>query len=345
MPANLTKTLLCAAALSFGLVSGASAQRGPAIPAASAPPGPDAAFQARAKAAAGTEWTWMYNMLCSQGDVIQTFWGGAFMSVADQDFEPVKAFDNFYFVGLRQAGVWAVKTSAGIILIDSHFAGQTESRLVPSLRKAGLDPAQVKYVIVTHAHPDHMGGARYFQEKYKAKVIMSAQDWDFADTQRPKDGKPDTVAVRDMVKGDGDTLTLGDTTIRFIFTPGHTPGSLSVVVPVKENGVMHTAAIWGGQDWRDTGWPKVQRDQYMASMTHFREVMKSVKPDVQFETHPFLSALISKLAEMRGRKPGSPNPMIIGNDGFEHYMDVWQNCSGALNARVNAKDMAAPARP
>jgi len=59
--------------------------------------------------------------------------------------------------------VWAVTTSAGIVLIDAGYADQLESVLLPGMKKLGLDPSQVRYVILGHGHGDHFGGALYFQ--------------------------------------------------------------------------------------------------------------------------------------------------------------------------------------
>ena len=125
-------------------------------------------------------------MLCSNpqlgGDVIGMFFAASRLSAADADFEPVRAFDNLYYVGLQEVGAWAVTTSEGIILIDSLAA--PEQRLLGNMRKAGLDPATIKMVIVTHAHSDHGGGAKYLQDTFGAKVVMSAQDWDGSDERR-----------------------------------------------------------------------------------------------------------------------------------------------------------------
>src|SRR6266850_290682 len=92
--------------------------------------------------------------------------------------EPGRAFDNLYFVGSNWVSAWAIQTSEGIILIDAlNNRAEAESVIDAGLRKLGLDPAQIKYVIVTHAHGDHYGGAVHLVEKYKARVVMSEPDW------------------------------------------------------------------------------------------------------------------------------------------------------------------------
>ncbi len=91
---------------------------------------------------------------------------------------PTRVFDNLYYIGTRSAGTWAVKTSQGIILINALHTDWATSTLVPGLKKVGLDPADVKYVIVTQGEGDHYGGAKYFQDKYSSWVLMSPADWD-----------------------------------------------------------------------------------------------------------------------------------------------------------------------
>src|SRR5437899_311560 len=121
--------------------------------------------------------------------------------------EPVKVFDNLYFVGQTEYSAWAVTTSAGIILVDTIYDYSVEDEVVGGLRKLGLDPATIKYAIVSHGHGDHSGGAKYLQDHFGTRIILSADDWNLLD--RSNGTKP----KRDMVATDGQKLTLGDTTI------------------------------------------------------------------------------------------------------------------------------------
>src|ERR1700691_1723521 len=152
--------------------------------------------------------------------------------------EPVRVFDNLYFFGQSEYAVWAVTTSQGIIVLDTIFDYSVEEEVVGGMKKLGLDPANIKYAVVSHAHPDHDGGARFVQEHYGTRVIMSPADWDVLD-KRTNGTKP----KRDIEATDGQKLTLGDTTLTLYITPGHTPGTISVVFPVKDNGTPHLAAF------------------------------------------------------------------------------------------------------
>ena len=288
----------------------------------------------KARAAAGKEWPWFQQMLCSNpqlgGDVIGMFFAAGRLSAADADFEPVRAFDNLYYVGLTELGAWALTTSQGIILIDSLNPEDTEPRLLPNMRKVGLDPAQIKIVIVTHAHSDHGGGAKYLQEKFGANIVMSAQDWDGA----AKGGLgANNAPKRDIVVADGDKVTLGDVSVTTVFTPGHTPGAISVIVPVKAGGTPHTAMMWGGPQWGFRNADVPAREFYENSLVKFHQAVKQAGADVVLESHPFLSNLVEKLAAAHNRKANDPNPLIVGTDGVDRYMTIWTECGRASMAR------------
>src|ERR1700761_2196713 len=86
--------------------------------------------------------------------------------------EPVKVFDNLYFFGQSEYAVWAITTSQGIIVLDTIFDYSVEEEVANGMKKLGLDPANIKYAVVSHAHPDHDGGAKFLQDHYGTRVIM-----------------------------------------------------------------------------------------------------------------------------------------------------------------------------
>jgi metallo-beta-lactamase class B len=254
--------------------------------------------------------------------------------------EPVKVFDNLYFVGEKDYGAWAVTTSEGIIVIDAIFDYSVEDEIVNGLKKLGLDPKTIKYVIVSHAHRDHVGGAGYLQEHFGSRVIMGAEDWGLLERTQGTWLKP----RRDMIATDGQKLTLGDTTITMYVTPGHTLGTLSVLVPVKDNGKSHLAASWGGTgfNWL-SGSPvyitpdrpnKFWFDNYIKSAARFREIVAKAGADVLIANHTHLDDAKNKLPAMAKRRPADPHPYVIGNDAVVRYVTVASECAQAGLARV-----------
>ena len=131
--------------------------------------------------------------------------------------EPAKVFDNLYFVGGKVHSSWALTTSEGIILIDTIFPYNSEELIVGGMQKVGLDPKNIKYVLISHAHGDHIGGAEMLQTRYGARVVMGGPDWDLV-AKYPNRYK--TMAPkRDIVATDGMKITLGGTTVTIWLTP------------------------------------------------------------------------------------------------------------------------------
>src|SRR5262249_18789432 len=134
--------------------------------------------------------------------------------------EPAKVFDNLYFVGSKIHNSWALTTSDGIIIINTLYTYNSEEEIHRGLEELSLDPAKVKYVIISHAHGDHVGGAKLLQDR-GAHVVMGEADW--ASIERSVNGYPQGKPKRDVVADDGQKITLGDTTVTIVTTPGHTP--------------------------------------------------------------------------------------------------------------------------
>src|SRR6516165_2363887 len=111
--------------------------------------------------------------------------------------EPAKVFDNLYFVGSKIHSSWALTSSQGIILIDTLFTYNSEEEIVGGLKKLGFDPASVKYVIITHAHGDHVGGAKLMQDRFGSRIVMGGPDWD--SIEKSVHGYPEGKPRKDIV--------------------------------------------------------------------------------------------------------------------------------------------------
>jgi metallo-beta-lactamase class B len=302
------------------------------------------AHVAAAKAAAGADFAGVFNRLCTEAVPATT-------SAADRGArgntprppgpppreswhaEPVKVFDNLYFLGQTEYSVWAVTTSAGVILIDSIFDYSVDDEVVGGMKKLGLDPTSIKYVIVSHGHSDHSGGAKYLQDRFNAKVLLGAEDWDLLD--RSNGTKP----KRDLVATDGQKLTLGDTTVTIYKTPGHTLGTLSTLIPVKDNGTPHVAASWGGTafNWMGNPAPYITPERpvrfwfetYIASARRFKDLAAKANADVLIANHTIFDGSKTKIPALERRKPGDPHPYVVGKEGVQRYLTVAEECAQA----------------
>ena len=255
--------------------------------------------------------------------------------------EPAKVFDNLYFVGEIEYSAWAVTTSQGIILIDAIYDYSVEDEVVGGLKKLGLDPTTIKYVIVSHGHRDHVGGARYLQETLGARVVMSADDWDLVERTKGTWPKP----KRDMVATDGQRLTLGDTTLTLYLTPGHTLGTISTLVPVKDGGKTHLAAAWGGTafNWTTNRGAYITPERpdrfwfetYSKSAERFRDIVAKAGADVLIANHTNFDGSKTKLPRLAKRRAGDPHPYVIGNESVQRYLTVANECAKAGLQRLN----------
>jgi metallo-beta-lactamase class B len=242
--------------------------------------------------------------------------------------EPVKVFDNFYFVGMTEFSAWAVTTSAGIIVIDPIFDYSVEDEVVEGLRKLGLNPTDIRYVLVSHGHGDHAGGAKLLQERYKARVLLAAADWDLLDRDNPS-WKP----RRDMEVVDGQKLTLGDTTLELHLTPGHTNGTVSTLIPVRDGAKRHVAALWGGTLF-NFGPDAARFATYAKSAARFRDIAAKAGADVLLSNHTDYDGSKQKLPALATRKAGAPHPYVVGADSVRRYLTVANECAQAALATV-----------
>src|SRR3954452_6628904 len=149
--------------------------------------------------------------------------GKAHANAADDPVvTPTKIFDNLYAIGRTSTIVYALTTSDGIVLIDAGYPEQLDSVLLLVMKELGLDPARIKYILVTHGHADHFGGSTVLQQRYGAKVGMDTSDWE---TVKPpgRGGATPTGPKLDLVLAEGTPLKVGATEIHVVAIPGHTP--------------------------------------------------------------------------------------------------------------------------
>ena len=250
---------------------------------------------------------------------------------------PYKVFDNFYWLGTRQHSSWALRTSDGLIIIDTNFAWATEPEIINGLTTLGLDPRQIKYVVISHAHGDHDQGAAELQKRFSAKVVMGAPDWD-STLQRPATAAGG-VPTRDIVVGAaGMKLTLGDTTIDIVPTPGHTPGTLSYVFPVKDQGRTVTVAYSGGTLTGAFGTNAARWDEYIESQKRIAKAAADAGATVLLSNHSEYDNAYTKARLVAAkREVGEDHPFVIGAAGVQRYFIVMTECATASKLRVGAK--------
>lgn len=245
---------------------------------------------------------------------------------------PAKLFDNMYYFGDNNFVAYAVTTSEGIILLNAGNDYAVEPEVLDGMKKMGLDPANIKYIVIADARIQSYSGVPYFQEHYHPHVLASEADWGvMAKVTEPDAIKP----MKDMVVTDGQKLTLGDETITLYITPGHTPGTVSMIVPVKDGGQKHTVLLLGGRDPLLNGegvqyFPTMldATKAWKASITRLQDIAAKANADAFLITRGQNMNLMEDIKALNYRKPGAPNP-LVSKEAVKHYLAMTSECMDA----------------
>ncbi|KAF4539119.1 Beta-lactamase [Lasiodiplodia theobromae] len=268
--------------------------------------------------------------------------------------EPFSPFSSLFFVGHSFVSSWAYDTGAGLVVIDALSSpDEVDAVLLPSLAHFGYAGEDVKHVVLTHEHFDHYGGARVLQERFGAALYASARAWEGMEGLGADAGLP-APPTRDRTLEDGQTLVVGDVAFEVVLTPGHTPGTLSLIFPVWEEGdegggscaddgsgtvggakkgrggrgTQHVAGLSGG-----TATPagRAAREEKVRSQERFAAIARERGVDVLLSNHHVADGALWNADLLKYRAPGAPNPFVVGVDGFERYMRI-----NAVSTRVIA---------
>ena len=283
-----------------------------------------------ARASAGAEWLGVVDHMCTRGAVVTG-------NPDDPLIEPAQIFDNVFAIGRTSTVVYVIATSEGLVLIDSGYADQVDSVLLPGMAQLGLDPQDIRYVVVLHGHADHYGGSPHLQERFDARVVASEADWELMEGIDPGGGSPRAPA-RDMVAREGEAIRLGDMRVTPFLVPGHTPGAISVVFPVRDGENTHTAAVFGGTALTV---PRLgdALPQYLESIDRFAGIATDMGVDVVLQNHPLFDGMPEKLERLKSRGSGDPHPFVLSApDSYRRFLETLSQCSRAQVAAVSSND-------
>jgi metallo-beta-lactamase class B len=290
-----------------------------------------------AKLAAGTDWAGTFLRLCIPPPAGQpAAGGGARRPPARETWyaEPAKVADNLYFIGTKIHNAWAVTGSQGTIVIEALFDYAAEEEILGGLKKLGLDKNKVKYVILSHAHADHDGGAKLLQDEIPGvHLVYGAEDWEAVDkSTNHAGGKP----KHDLVGADGMKISVGDASVQIVTMPGHTAGTLSYLFEVRDNGKPLRVAYPGG-----TAIPfnaaAAYYDGYIASAKKMAKAAADYGATALISNHSEFDNALFKAHSAAGRKPGEANPFDVGADGVARYFTVVEDCATAARIRATGK--------
>jgi len=279
----------------------------------------------------------------------------------------VRFLDNAWLFGADGLGMVAVRSPDGLLVFDTMTSPEEfEQYVLKEMPAAGLDPRDITYVFLGHYHNDHTGGANVIRKLApNAKFVMGEPDARIVDVGRadllngrepdrsvsfargPRPTTPEGLAaLRDSrlralpelvdirvtaqpgLKTGVLPIQVGpQTRVVTVLNPGHTPGQLSVIVPVEHQGRVHKLLVFSGND------QPAEAAQYAISTDYLRSVAATEGADVFINTHPYQSALFYHLRRLQA-DPAAPNPLIMGTAGVDRYLAIFANCQRAVRERL-----------
>jgi metallo-beta-lactamase class B len=229
-------------------------------------------------------------------------------------FPPHKIIGNLYYVGTRSLASFLVSTPQGLILINTNYEDSVPV-LKDSVEKLGFKFSDIKIVLGSHAHADHMEGDALVKQMTGAQVMAMAEDVPALQRMRPGD-KPHPI---DKTLRDGEEVTLGDSTLVARLTPGHTKGCTTWTMRVQEGGRSYQVVIIGSMG-SNPGFQFVNNkdnpeiaDEYKRGFS----VLRSLAPDVPLASHPAMYDMAAKFEKI-GK---GPNP-FIDPAGYKAELDA-----------------------
>ena len=223
------------------------------------------------------------NVALAQSDPVSRSW--------NQPVEPFRIAGNIHYVGASDIASYLITTSAGHILLDGGFV-ETAPMIVENVRKLGFRIEDVRILIASHAHYDHVGGLAELKRLSGAKFYASRRDLpQFArgGTDDPQFGHlyPFPPIYADRILDDGSKVTLGGTTLVARMTPGHTPGCTTWTMRVREKG-RTLDVIFVGSPSVPSSYRLKGNPRYPNAIEDYRrqfDVLRSLRPDVFLASH------------------------------------------------------------
>lgn len=222
-------------------------------------------------------------------------------------FPPHRVMDNLYYVGTSMLSSYLIATPEGHILISANYESSVPV-IKANVEELGFDFSDIKILISGHAHPDHIEGNALVKELTGAEVVVGRLDAPAVQAARTPDGKPLPI---DRLVDDGDTVSLGGTTLTAHLLPGHTKGCLAWSLDLEEDGRTYYGFIECSLNGRFLDY--VGNEDYPNIIEDMRATYRKaaeIPVEVFLSSHGVFYGLEEKYARLAERKAGDPNPFV-----------------------------------
>lgn len=269
----------------------------------------------------------------------------------DGPVEPIRIFDDVWYIGRVMVGVFVIKTGEGLVLIDAMDPYDAdEKHIIPGLEKVGLRPEDIRMILITHGHMDHYDGAKRLQQRFGCKVGLGLIDCGFMVSNVVNTGHSEYPRIDFLLK-DRKEIIMGQHRFLPVLTPGHTPGGMSLIFNCHDNGEEHWVSLWVGAGLPMGVFPRgplkglticTPEEQlrytcdYIHSLGVFEQVCDARGCDVVLGVHPHRCGLFAKAEQLAKRSAGEQNPFVVGKEGVKE--NLRQLGEGALR---QARDLLA----
>lgn len=247
-------------------------------------------------------------------------------------FPPHRVMDNLYYVGTAQLSSYLFTTPEGHILVSSNYESSVPV-IKAAVEELGFDFEDIRILVSGHAHPDHVEGDALVKEMTGAEVVVGRLEVPAVEAVRPG-GKEHPI---DRVVDDGDTVSLGGTTLTAHLLPGHTKGCLAWSTELEEDGRTYYALIecsLNGQFLQYVGnedYPNIVED-----MRATYQKARELPVEVFLSSHGQFYGLEEKYEKLTNRKEGDPNP-FVDPDGYLAHVDEFERIFEETLARQQAE--------
>lgn len=238
-------------------------------------------------------------------------------------------FDDVWFVGFQNVGQFILKNSAGFSLIDTlNSSADADNYTIPALQSLGLGPsAPLQGAYITHGHFDHDGGAERLRSVFGTSFPIYIGSGDAA-------GKTYAPISLDSSNLGYQSFSLGGRPLTVLASPGHTPGTMSAIVPVMDNGIERNLLMVGG-----TAIPMniAASRGYLQSVERMYKAAKDFNAVGTLHPHGIIDGGNQHMADINARGGSrTANPFILGNEKLQRTVAIMRECAAAQVSQVDA---------